>query len=129
MAMEKVNPPYRASFSTSNAVVMALTSLCFKVGRLSAVSTPVPLLTACANEAAAYLEKGGKRLSPSQLRGLYRGEDIASVPLARRICSLFVPADLQSAGISENNRIANPVGRQGVRSGYTESLVLSIIFR
>ncbi len=89
MTMEKVNPPYRASFSTSNAVVMALTSLCFKVGRLSAVSAPVPLLAASANEAAAYLEEGGKRLTPSQLRGLYRGEDIASVPLARRICSLF----------------------------------------
>lgn len=89
MAMEKVNPPYRASFSTSNAVVLALTSLCFKVGRLSAISSPLPTLEASANEAAAYLEKKGKRLTPSQLRGLYRGEDIASVPLAKRICGLF----------------------------------------
>ena len=65
VAMDKILPPYKASFSVSNAVVMALSECCFKVGRLSCIANQREGKESAAEEAKAYCRLIDVKLTPS----------------------------------------------------------------
>lgn len=95
--MDRISSPYRASFSTSNAVVMALTSLAFKAGRLSSLAYKQDIDEASLEEAKAYLRSVGVKLTPSQARGLGLGENVKSAPIAKPTTELFKTVNKQGA--------------------------------
>lgn len=89
VAMDKILPPYKASFSVSNAVVMALSECCFKVGRLSCIANQREGKESAAEEAKAYCRLIDVKLTPSQARALYTLENISAHPIASSTASLF----------------------------------------
>ncbi|MDY6094550.1 MAG: hypothetical protein SPI58_05875 [Candidatus Enteromonas sp.] len=87
--MTKVLAPYTAAISVNSEILTSAANIAYEVGRLSlsGVSSPTPALLA--QEVEASLKEEGILLTPSQLRALRRGEEIAGRKEAKALFTLY----------------------------------------
>lgn len=87
--MSKPVEPYKCAFSLSHEILNVSTSIAFKLGRLSLAHEKPLDMEDFAAAAKATLALEEVEIKPSQMRGLNKGDDVPSAPLATAIRDLY----------------------------------------
>ena len=87
--MSKPTEPYKCVFSLTHGVLVRTATVCFKLGRLSVTGDAKPDVEDFALATRSTLALEGVTLKPSQMRGINKGEDVPSAPLASAINALY----------------------------------------
>jgi len=87
--MSKPVEPYKCIFSVSNEILSSAASIAFKLGRLSITNEYRPTYEDYGLAVKSTLALEGITLKPSQMRGINRGEDVPSAPLASSLNELY----------------------------------------
>ena len=86
--MPKPLEPYRCPFSISYEIAAKLSEATYQLGKLSMIAKSKPGDEEAASSAIAMLEMMGITLRNAQMRRLKEGDNIPSVPLAKKLSSL-----------------------------------------
>lgn len=89
MAMSKPLEPYKCAFYLSNDILNRIVSIAYKLGQLSVTRDRPANNEDFALAAKATLAIEGIEIKPSQMRGLNKGDDVPSAPLATAIRDLY----------------------------------------
>lgn len=87
--MSKPVEPYKCAFSLSHEILNVSTSIAFKLGRLSLTHDRAATMEDFAAMAKSTLAIEGIEIKPSQMRGLNKGDDVPSAPLATAVRGLY----------------------------------------
>ena len=87
--MSKPVEPYKCAFSLSHEILNVATSIAFKLGRLSLTHDRPADNEDFVAATKATLALEGIEIKPSQMRGLNKGDDVPSAPLATAIRNLY----------------------------------------
>ncbi len=89
MGMSKPIEPYKCAFSISNEILVSAASIAFKLGRLSLTHEHRADEDDFALATKSTLALEGIEIKPSQMRGINRGDDVPSAPLANAVRRLY----------------------------------------
>ena len=89
MGMSKPIEPYKAAFSISNEILVSAASIAFKLGRLSLTHEHRADVDDFALATKSTLALEGVEIKPSQMRGINKGHDVPSAPLASAVYGLY----------------------------------------
>ncbi len=87
--MSKPIEPYKCALSLSNDILMAVSEISFKLGRLSLTQEHKADVDDFVSSTKATLALEGIELKPSEIRGLRQGKGVPSAPLASAIYDLY----------------------------------------
>ncbi len=87
--MGKPVEPYKCSFAINNDIVCRVASLSYKIGRLSLTQESKADVSDFASATKNTLALEGVEIKPSEMRGINRGEDVPSAPLASSVNALY----------------------------------------
>lgn len=87
--MSKAIEPYKAAFSLSNEILVSAASIAFKLGRLSLTADHRAGVEDFALATKSTLALEGVEIKPSQMRGINKGDDVPSHPLATTVRKLY----------------------------------------
>ena len=87
--MSKLVEPYKCTFSLNNEILASAANIAFKLGRLSITNESRADQEDFALATKSTLALEGITLKPSQMRGINRGEEVPSAPLASAINALY----------------------------------------
>ena len=87
--MSKPIEPYKCAFSISNEILVSAASIAFKLGRLSLTHEHRADEDDFALATKSTLALEGVEIKPSQMRGINRGDDVPSAPLASAMRALY----------------------------------------
>lgn len=89
MVMGKLIEPYKCAFSISNEILTSVSSIAFKLGRLSLTHEHEADWDDFALATKSTLALEGVEIKASQMRGINKGEDVPSHPLASAVNRLY----------------------------------------
>ena len=87
--MAKQIEPYKCAFSISNEILTSAASIAFKLGRLSLTHEHEADADDFALATKSTLALEGIEIKPSQMRGINKGDDVPSHPLASAVNRLY----------------------------------------
>ena len=113
--MSKITEPYKCPFSISNEILTLAAQVAYRLGALSTSSFPKPSDETYASDTKALLSLEGIEISPSQMRGLNKGGEVPSHPLATALSRLYrALPDLNPCEQSFLERFEEAVWTEGV---------------
>jgi len=87
--MSKPTEPFKCAVSLSNELLMAISSISYKLGSLSITYDGRPDYEDFGLATKSTLALEGIDIKPSQMRGINKGEEVPSAPLATAVSRLY----------------------------------------